>query len=233
MATWIALLLLVTAGIALVAGEGATVAGFALGEAALPLAIIGLVMFLFVMATGPNRGRFAGAIRDFAVWTGLALVLIAGYSYRAEITTFAYRMAGELAPPGETVTLESRGGERTVRIRRRPEGHFHARTEVNGVKLRMLIDTGATSIVLKHDDAHKVGLDPRRLSFSVPVQTANGTTYAAPVRLRSVGVGSIGFTEIDALVARPGALSESLLGMNFLSRLRSYEFSGEFLTLRG
>ena len=67
MATWIALLLLSTAGIALVAGEGASVGGLALGEAALPLAIVGLVAFLVAMTTGPNRGRFAGAMRDLAV----------------------------------------------------------------------------------------------------------------------------------------------------------------------
>jgi aspartyl protease family protein len=65
------------------------------------------------------------------------------------------------------------------------------------------------------------------------VITANGTTYAAHVRLRSVALGSIVVDRVDALVAPPGALKESLLGMNFLNRLRSYEFSGDFLTLRG
>jgi aspartyl protease family protein len=67
----------------------------------------------------------------------------------------------------------------------------------------------------------------------VPVQTANGLAYAAAVRLNQVAIGSIVLDGVDALVARPGALKESLLGISFLRRLRSYEFSGDFLTLRG
>jgi aspartyl protease family protein len=66
----------------------------------------------------------------------------------------------------------------------------------------------------------------------VPVQTANGVTYAAHVRLNSIAIGSIQVEGVDALVSQPGSLRENLLGMSFLSRLRSYEFSGDFLTLR-
>jgi aspartyl protease family protein len=96
----------------------------------------------------------------------------------------------------------------------------------------MMVDTGASSIVLRPADARLAGIDVDRLSYTVPVQTANGTAYAAAVRLRDVAVGPIKLDRVDALVAKPGVLNESLLGMNFLRRLRSYEFSGEFLTLR-
>ena len=71
-----------------------------------------------------------------------------------------------------------------------------------------------------------------RLRFSVPVQTANGLAYAAPVRLAVVNIGNITLSNVEALVAQPGVLKESLLGMSFLSRLRSYEFSGQYLTFR-
>ncbi len=63
--------------------------------------------------------------------------------------------------------------------------------------------------------------------------TANGRTMAARVRLDKVGIGPLDRHKVEALVAQPGALTQSLLGMSFLSRLRSYEFSGDFLTLRG
>ena len=63
--------------------------------------------------------------------------------------------------------------------------------------------------------------------------TANGRTLAARVRLEKVSIGPLDRTKVDALVAQPGALTQSLLGMSFLSTLRSYEFSGDFLTLRG
>ena len=98
--------------------------------------------------------------------------------------------------------------------------------------MTMLIDTGASTVVLKPADAQKLGIDVERLRFSVPVQTANGTTYAAHVRLRNLTLGPISLNDVEALVAKPGALKENLLGMSFLSRLRSYEFTTDFLTLR-
>jgi aspartyl protease family protein len=107
-----------------------------------------------------------------------------------------------------------------------------ARTQVNGVPVTMLIDTGASTVVLKPSDARLAGIDVGSLKYSVPVRTANGTAFAAAVRLRRVAVGPIVLNGIDALVSAPGALDQSLLGMSFLRRLRSYEFSGEFLTLR-
>jgi aspartyl protease family protein len=87
-------------------------------------------------------------------------------------------------------------------------------------------------VVLRQSDARLLGVDTRNLRYTVPVQTANGLAYAAHARLREVSIGSITLRNVDALVAQPGALKESLLGMSFLSRLRSYEFAGEFLTFR-
>jgi aspartyl protease family protein len=106
------------------------------------------------------------------------------------------------------------------------------RAQINGSAVPMLIDTGATTIVLRPADARQAGVDVDRLSYSVRVQTANGAALAAAVRLRQVAIGPIVIDGVDALVARPGVLKESLLGMNFLRRLRSYEFSGDYLTLR-
>ena len=102
----------------------------------------------------------------------------------------------------------------------------------NGVSLTMLIDTGASTVVLKPADAQRLGIDVERLKYAVPVQTANGTTYAAHVRLRNRTLGPISLNDVEALVAKPGTLKENLLGMSFLSRLRSYEFTTDMLTLR-
>ena len=163
----------------------------------------------------------------------MALLLVAGYSYRNEILTLGHRVIGELLPPGAILRSDSQvEGEQSVRIRKRSDGHFIVRMQVNGIPLSMLVDTGASTVVLKPADAQKLGIDPERLRYSVPVQTANGTTYAAHVRLRTLTLGPINLTDVDALVAKPGALKENLLGMSFLSRLRSYEFSGDYLTLR-
>ncbi len=96
----------------------------------------------------------------------------------------------------------------------------------------MVVDTGASTIVLNPSDAARAGIKVEGLRYSVPVQTANGTSFAARVRLKNVSIGPVSINNVDALIAKRGALRESLLGMSFLSRLRSYEFSGDFLTLR-
>jgi aspartyl protease family protein len=106
------------------------------------------------------------------------------------------------------------------------------KTEANGITLHMLVDTGASTVVLKPADAQRLGIDVERLRYTVPVQTANGTTYAASVRLHNLTVGNISLDNVDALVARQGSLKDNLLGMSFLSRLRSYEFTSDYLTLR-
>jgi len=73
-------------------------------------------------------------------------------------------------------------GERAVQIRKRSDGHFMVKTEANGISLSMLVDTGASTVVLKPADAQRLGIDVDKLRYAVPVQTANGTTYAASVR---------------------------------------------------
>jgi aspartyl protease family protein len=194
---------------------------------------LALLVIVLPAVFGGYRGKIGGAIRDLLSWSALALVLVGGYSYRDELGRIAFRIAGELSPPGASLGVEQRqAGERAVRIRRRADGHFVARVSVDGASVSMLVDTGASTVVLRQSDARLLGVDTRRLRYTVPVQTANGLAYAAHARLREVSIGSITLHSVDALVAQPGALKESLLGMSFLSRLRSYEFAGDFVTFR-
>lgn len=234
MGAWIAIVVLVgVAGMILLGGEGDAIAGLNMGEAITATVLVILLAWIGSSLLGDYRGRLLRAVRDLAVWGAVMIALVAGYSYREQIAGVANRVAGELAPPGTALRTEPESdGERSVRIRRRPDGHFLARSEINGNPLTMLVDTGASTVVLKSSDAQKIGIDPDKLRYNVPVQTANGTTYAASIRLRTMSVGGILFTDVDALVSKPGQLKDSLLGMSFLNRLRSYEFSGDFLTLR-
>ena len=234
MGAWIALTLLVIAGLALLLrADAGSIAGFDPSDFAIAVAGLAMLIFLASSIAGSYRGRAGQAARDFLTWSLVALLLVAGYSYRDEMFSLGHRVAGELLPPGSALRTDSQvDGERAVKIRKRPDGHFMARTSVNGVVLTMLVDTGASTVVLKPADAQRLGIDTDKLRYTVPVQTANGTTYAAHVRLRTLTVGPISLNDVEALVAKPGALKENLLGMSFLSRLRSYEFSGDFLTLR-
>jgi aspartyl protease family protein len=234
MGAWIALTLLVIAGLALLLrADAGSIAGFDPSDFAIAVASVALLIFLGSSIAGSYRGRTSQAVRDLLTWVMVALLLVAGYSFREEILGLGHRVMFELLPPGSALRNDSQvEGERSVRIRRRPNGHFVARTRVNGVSLDMLIDTGASTVVLKSVDARKLGIDVDQLRYTVPVQTANGTTYAAHVRLQNLTLGSISLDNVEALVARPGSLKENLLGMSFLSRLRSYEFTTDMLTLR-
>jgi len=234
MGAWIALTLLVIAGLALLLrADAGSIVGFDPSDFAIMVASAALLVFLVSSVAGSYRGRAGQAARDLLTWAMVALLLVAGYSYREEILSLGHRVVGELMPPGSALRVDAQiDGERSVRIRRRPDGHFIAKTQVNGVSLIMLIDTGASTVVLKPADAQKLGIDVEKLRYSVPVQTANGTTYAAHVRLRNLTLGPISVDDVEALVAKPGSLKENLLGMSFLSRLRSYEFTTDMLTLR-
>ncbi len=102
---------------------------------------------------------------------------------------------------------------------------------VNGARVTLLFDTGASVVVLTAADARRAGVDTGGLEFDVPVTTANGSALAAEVRLDQIAVGPIVMRNVAALVARPGALEESLLGMSFLERLKSYTVERERLIL--
>jgi aspartyl protease family protein len=231
---WIALFILALAAVLLIAhGDSSTVAGFdseSFGYLALGLA---LVVFLGGGLFARYGGRTSTMLRDAVTWLALGLGLVTLYTYRGEITPIAGRVVGELLPGTAMVVEESENGATEVRIRRRLDGHFAATAKVNGKPLSLVVDTGASTIVLRPEDAAKAGIDMNRLSYTVPVATANGRTLAARVRLNTVAIGPLDRRDVDALVAQPGTLTQSLLGMSFLSRLRSYEFSGDFLTLRG
>lgn len=233
MVLWIVLLLgaLVAVFLAL-SGQPEVLASLADVDTAGWVAAAALSLYVVYLLLG-HGGRLGEAVRHIAVWLAIFMALIVGYAYRDEVSMVVNRVAGDLLPPGSGIAVETGvPGERAVRIRRRGDGHFVASSSVNGQTVRMLVDTGASTVVLRPADAEKVGIDADTLSYSVAVNTANGMTYAAPVRLRSLAIGPVELRDVDALVAKPGTLKESLLGMSFLRRLRSFDFSGEFLTLR-
>lgn len=234
MGAWISLLLLVTAALVLLLrADSGPIAGFDPSDFAMMMAGAALLIFIGSSLAGSYRGRAGQAARDILSWALVTVLLVGGYSFREELLGLGHRVAGELLPPGTVLRGEPQVvGEHSVRIRKRSDGHFMVKTEADGVPLSMLVDTGASTVVLKPADAQRLGINIERLRYGVPVQTANGTTYAASVRLSRLAIGNIVLEDVDALVAKPGTLKDNLLGMSFLSRLRSYEFTSEYLTLR-
>ena len=94
-----------------------------------------------------------------------------------------------------------------------------------------MVDTGATVIALMASDAARLGIHPAQREFVTEVKTANGSVRAAPTRLDMVEIGDLVVRDVPALVLPDAALSDNLLGLSFLSRLRRFEYSGGQLVL--
>ncbi len=97
-------------------------------------------------------------------------------------------------------------------------GHFVTQVRINGLSTPMLVDTGATLVMLSADDARRLGIDYKS-GPRTSVSTANGRVSAYQVRLNTVQVGEIELSQVDALVPEAN-LGFGLLGMSFLNRTR-------------
>ncbi len=111
-------------------------------------------------------------------------------------------------------------------------GHFTTSASINNRSIDVLVDTGASAVALSQEDAQRIGLKPRNLKYDVPVSTANGQGKAARVMLREVEIGSVRVQNVEGLVLEEGALRGTLLGMSFLSRLRSFSVEDGKLVLK-
>ena len=111
-------------------------------------------------------------------------------------------------------------------------GHFNTKATINNRPVDVLVDTGATAVALSYEDASRIGLKPRSLTYDVKVSTANGEGKAARVMLREVEIGSVRVQNVEGIVLQEGALRGTLLGMSFLSRLRSFKVEDGKLILK-
>ncbi|MCE3289724.1 MAG: family clan aspartic protease [Caulobacter sp.] len=118
-----------------------------------------------------------------------------------------------------------------AQVTKAADGHYWANADVNGSAVRFLVDTGATAVALTATDAQRLGLDLAKLTYGVPVTTADGKTMAAQIKLRSVTIAGARVENVDALVLKSG-LETSLLGMSYLGRLSSFEATRTALILK-
>lgn len=186
--------------------------------------LIALLVFLCGGLAVRGRHRIGGILKSLLAWAAIGFVAVAGYAYRHELTVIWQRVAAEFSP-GAAVY-----GERSLTVRASGNGAFFMDVFLNGRPTRMLVDTGATGLALAPADALAAGLDPDRLRYTVPVQTADGASMAAPAVLESIRVGGLTFRNQGVLVLRQGTVS--LLSVTILSRFRSFEIKGDRLTLR-
>lgn len=208
------------------------------------LAYVLLLLVLVVSSLALRRTRIGFALKSLLAWAGIALVLVIGYSYRAELKAVWYRVAGELdtsrPTPVETRADgrdggRERGGERgegrALAIRQSSDGHYYVNVRVNGSDARLLIDTGATLTVLSKHQAERAGIFPSPSEYTASVRTASGIAKAAPVRLNTLEIGEARLQNVRALVMDTPA-NTSVLGIDTLQQFKSYEFRDGVLTLR-
>jgi aspartyl protease family protein len=193
------------------------------GLLALALVIGSAVIALFY-------GRAGEALRAALFWLVLVAGLALGYTYRVELQAVGDRLLAEFLP-GHPITPP--GASMVVEIVRSREGEFTVRAEVNGKRVAMLVDTGASSVVLTPEAAREAGLPVDLLKYDVPIETAKGRGRAASVVLDRLAVGTLVERHVPALVSEVGDLKTPLLGMSFLNRLESFEVRGSRLLLRG
>lgn len=115
-------------------------------------------------------------------------------------------------------------------LRREPDGHFYADTQINGATIRMLVDTGATAIALTRDDARRAGIGVSIGMPNVIGQGANGEVKGEFVTLDRVSLGGESAQAVPAVVLDGG--QKSLLGQSFLSQFGSVEIKGDKMVLR-
>jgi aspartyl protease family protein len=188
------------------------------------------LMILLAMISGgvvfARRVNVKETVRNIAIWVAIAAGLLVAVSFRDEIGDVTARVQAELVPG---YAIES--GEHEMVLTESDGGSFYIFGEANGVRVRFLIDTGASDTVLSPADAQAIGIDLNALDFSRVYSTANGMGRGASYTLDELSVGPISISPMPVSV-NGAEMNTSLLGMTFLRRFRSFEIQGRRLILR-
>ncbi|GKQ54950.1 TIGR02281 family clan AA aspartic protease [Bradyrhizobium sp. Ce-3] len=153
--------------------------------------------------------------------------------------TLMAQMASKMAPAAATTTKQTiapavtvaQASARTLSIAPDPRGHFATDGRIDGQRINFMVDTGASVVALNETSAARFGLRPVPGDYTSRVTTANGTIKAAPARLAMIEIGGLTVRDVDALVLPDEALSENLLGLSFLSKLKRFEYANGKLLL--
>lgn len=158
-------------------------------------------------------------------------VVSAASAVGAAQAVLALDRSREAAPSMAVAHMETAATGAPAAIAKASDGHYWAEADVEGRRVRFLVDTGASAVALTTEDARRLGLDPMRLDYGHTVMTASGQARAAAVKLASVSVAGARVDDVDAFVIEEG-LETSLLGMSYLGRLSRFEATRSSLILR-
>lgn len=186
----------------------------------LALYAVGAALLLILLFNLPYVGRLLRSLFSFALLVFCLFLLLE----QAHFDPTLARLTTKLGLDSQEVVGEE------VRIRIARDGHFWAQVSVNGIKRRMLVDSGATVTALSQSTAvlasvdHGVGLLP------VIMRTANGTVQAETGTVERLNLGNIEAHNLKVVVS-PALGNVDVLGMNFLSQLASWRVEDGTLIL--
>jgi aspartyl protease family protein len=169
-------------------------------------------------------------MRDILIIAGVIAGLGAFMAQVADKVTPAPASASS-AVSAVPADMQSQSGTRSLSIPRDARGHFATEGRIDGQRLAFMIDTGASVVALNESSAARFGLRPTPGQYTATVTTANGTVKAARMRLARVEVGDLIVRDVDAMVLPDQALSENLLGLSFLSKLKRFEYANGQMVL--
>ena len=181
------------------------------------IALLLLTLILPLSALIARRPPLGTTLKLAAIWVvifGVAAIIV------VQVQRFTERTGGDAA--------STRGGE--VRIPMSADGHFWVEAKIDGVTRRMLIDSGATTTALTGETAKAAKINVEESTFPRLINTANGQIAVRTARVRQVAIGDISTRDLPVIVSE-AAGSQDVLGMNFLSRLKTWRVEGGTLIL--
>ncbi len=179
---------------------------------------------LFLAAMAARRIPVLRTVVSIALWVGAGLLLYTAIAERGRFDPWLGRAAAALDMDDQKVA-----GEET-RVRMSRDGHFYVRAMIGGVERRLLVDSGATITALSPTTASAAGVEMKPAVFPVLLKTANGTIRADTGEVAELRFGNVVARDL-AVVVSPAFGDVDVLGMNFLSRLKSWRVEGRTLIL--
>lgn len=181
---------------------------------------VGIALAIMLLQRIPVIGRIVRFAISLGLFAFLIFILLQQAPFQPELS----RLTSSLGLDNQEVA----GKE--LHVRMASDGHFWVVASINGVKTRMLIDSGATVTAISEATAHSARIDTGRTIAPVILRTANGTATAETGSIDELRVGNIIARNLKVVTA-PGLGGLDVLGMNFLSKLESWRVQGPILIL--
>jgi aspartyl protease family protein len=171
-------------------------------------------------------------MRNLMIFAAVMVVLGTIMAQTADkMTASTPALANAASSKAASTETVGQAGIRSLSIPRDARGHFLTEGRIDGQRIGFMVDTGASVVALNETSAARFGLRPSRGDYNATVTTANGTIKAARTRIAMVDIGGLVVRDVDALVLPDAALSENLLGLSFLSKLKRFEYANGKMVL--